>query len=537
MKKLIVLIGVIGCFNQVFGGGIITNGNQSSQYVRMLSRNASTSADAVYFNPAGLMRMDNGFYISLNNQTLLQTKTVESGFPLLNTGTYEGKLSVPVFPTGFLVFKRDRFALSFGFGPVNGGGSADYEKGLPSFEKDIAKLVPGLAGLGKLGKPVSGYNADISFSGESVYWGLQGGASFKINNVLSAYAGMRYVPAENKYTGHIRNIEVKVNGQFKNGATFLTGEVNPLLQGLAAQATGAASSVQPLIAGGAGSLTLAQVQGMNLLTAAQRSQLEAGVLNFGVSQAAVNQMNISQIQAAYTAGAAGLNTQVAALTGTAAALGNKEVDVKQTGTGYTPILGLNINPSKGWNIGIKYEFETSLTMINDTKVDGTGKFPDKTETGSDIPALFSVGVDHNLTDKFKLSMSFNSYHDKGVNWGNNIYGQPRTIDHNTWEVAIGGLYQMTNKFAVSAGFLHTEIEVSKQFLSDFSYYNPGDTFGAGIEWKASNRFTVDLGSIMTYYADVNKSFTDASVGSYTENYKKHNLGFAIGLGYHFGGMK
>jgi opacity protein-like surface antigen len=96
---------------------------------------------------------------------------------------------------------------------------------------------------------------------------------------------------------------------------------------------------------------------------------------------------------------------------------------------------------------------------------------------------------------------------------------------------------MTNKLAVSAGFLHTEIEVSKQFLSDFSYYNPGDTFGAGIEWKASNRFTVDLGTIVTYYADVNKSFTDASVGTYTENYKKHNLGFAVGLGYHFGGIK
>src|ERR1035437_8810714 len=137
MKKLIVFAGMAFCFGHVFAGGILTNGNQSAQYIRMLSRNASTSVDAVYYNPAGLMMMDNGFYISLQSQSLFQTKTVESGFPLLHTAKFDGTLTAPIFPSAFAVYKKDRFALSLGFGPNSGGGSVEFKKGIPYFEKDI----------------------------------------------------------------------------------------------------------------------------------------------------------------------------------------------------------------------------------------------------------------------------------------------------------------------------------------------------------------------------------------------------------------
>lgn len=546
MKKLIVFTVIVLCFSQVFAGGLLTNGNQSAQYIRMLSRNASTSVDAVYFNPAGLMKMDNGFYVSIQSQSLFQSKTVESGFPLLNSSEYEGKLVVPVFPTAFAVYKKDRFALSLGFGPNSGGGSVEFEKGLPSFEKDISTLVPKLAGLSKLGKNVSGYNVDINFKGESVFWGIQGGASFKVNDKFSVYGGLRYVPATTKYNGYLKNISVNVNGQMKNAATFLTGEVAPLIQGAAAQASGAATSVQPLITAGAGSFNLAQVQGAGYINSATRTQLEQGLLGLGVTQAAINQMNISQIQAAFNTGAASLNGQATGMIATAASLNDKLVDVEQTGTGYTPILGLNISPAEGLNIGVKYEFKTKLTLTNATVVDGTGLFPDKKETDSDLPSLFSIGADYKLTKKFDLSLSFNSYRDKGVDWGTNVYKEPRTIASNLWEVSIGGQYQWTEKIAVSMGYLHTEVGISKQFLSDFSYYNSGDTFGGGFEWKPTERFTVDAGVLYTAYANETKTFgvpadlinpaSNSVYNPYTETYKKSNLGFAIGLGYRFGGL-
>lgn len=62
-----------------FAGGILTNTNQSAQFVRMLSRNASTQIDAVYFNPAGVMQLENGFHIALHNQTISQTRTILTG--------------------------------------------------------------------------------------------------------------------------------------------------------------------------------------------------------------------------------------------------------------------------------------------------------------------------------------------------------------------------------------------------------------------------------------------------------------------------
>lgn len=538
MRKLIVLTGILLFFSQAFAGGLLTNGNQSSQYIRMLSRNASTDIDAVYFNPAGLMMMENGFYFALQNQSLFQYKTVESAFPLLNKGKYDGLLSAPVFPTAYAVYKKDRFAFSLGLGPNSGGGSAVFDKGLPSFETPISTLIPGLAGLGALGMNVKNYSADLYLNGTSVYWGVQGGASFKVNKIFSVYVGARYIPATNKYSGYIKNIQLNVNGQYSNAATFLTGTAAPAVQGLANQAAGAASSVQPLISNGAGAFTIAQVQGAGYINSATATQLQQGLLQLGIPQAQVNVMNIAQIQGAFTAGAASLNGEVATLKGTASQLGDKNVDVTQTGSGITPILGVNISPAKGLNIGIKYEFMTKLSLTNSTKVDGTGLFPNNGKTGSDIPSILSIGVDYKIVKDFNLSGSFNSYHDKGVDWGTNIYGEQRTIDHDTWEAAIGGQYQLTKKFAVSAGYLITVMGVNPKFQSDFSFINNGaNTYACGIQWKPNSRITVDAGGLYTSYSTDRKTITDSTTQiSYQETYKKHNIGFTVGLAYHIGGM-
>jgi long-subunit fatty acid transport protein len=535
MKKLFATTGLLMCFGMVFAGGLLTNGNQSAQYLRMLSRNASTNYDAVYYNPAGLMKMENGLHIAINSQSLFQTKTITSYHPLLNSAVYEGKVNVPVFPSAFAIYKKDKIAFSLGLGPNSGGGSAEFDKGLPSFEKDISKLVPGLAGLTKVGQSITGYKTDISFKGESVYWGVQAGVSYKINDVFSVYGGLRYVPATNTYTGSITNISVLANGTMKPAAAYLTGEVAPILTGLAAQATAGGAGVQPLIAAGAGAYTLAFLQGAGYVSAGQRAQIEGGLLGLGVTQAQINAMPVSTIQATFYGTATVLNDQAKTMVATAGSLKNKSVDVKQTGSGYTPILGLNISPCTGLNIGMKYEFKTKLTLTNATKVDDTGMFPDKVESSSDLPALFSIGADYKVSKKLNLSVSFNNYNDKGVDWGNNIYKQPRVIKNNEWELSVGGQYQLKKWLAVSLGYLHTDMGVYDQFNSDFSYYSNSETIAGGFEIKAGKKLTVDLGALVTNYSDANKLFSTTDVGSYFETYQKHNIGFAIGLGYQFGG--
>ena len=69
-QKLFTLLILCVFSTTVFAGGIVTNANQSAQYVRMLARDASTSIDAVYYNPAGLTKLADGFHISLSNQSI-----------------------------------------------------------------------------------------------------------------------------------------------------------------------------------------------------------------------------------------------------------------------------------------------------------------------------------------------------------------------------------------------------------------------------------------------------------------------------------
>ena len=162
MKGKLIVVLVLMCAHLGITGGILTNTNQSAQFVRTLSRNAATDIDAVYFNPAGTSALSEGLHIALYNQTIFQEKTVNNSYPLLAQNEFVGKVNVPFFPNLYAIYKMDDLAISFGFGPNAGGGSAEYSAGLPSFEMNIANLPPLISAMGI---PTSGYKADLNFSG------------------------------------------------------------------------------------------------------------------------------------------------------------------------------------------------------------------------------------------------------------------------------------------------------------------------------------------------------------------------------------
>ncbi|WP_423129161.1 OmpP1/FadL family transporter [Gaoshiqia sp. Z1-71] len=427
-----------------YAGGILTNANQSAQYVRMLSRNASTQADAVYFNPAGLVNLENGFHFSLNNQSIFQSRTIENNFPLLNQSTYEGGLTVPVFPSAFAVYKKDKLALSFGFGVNGGGGTAEYKTGLPSFEIPFSTLPTVISGFGI---PTSNYSADLFFKGSSVFLGFQLGVSYEISDVVSGSVGLRYIDAVNNYDGHIHNIlinpqhpQINPNGSFMPATDFFTAIGQP---------------------------------GYAVLTA------------------------------------------------------DKDVDVKQTGKGLIPILGLNIKPGEKLNIGMRYEFRTKLEMTNETKVDGTGQFPDDAKFRNDIPAILAAGVDYQLFDNMKVSASYSNYFDKDANWD----GKEENVDKNLYELAFGMEYQISETTTISAGYMYTKTGVGRGFQSDISFSLTGNSVGMGLMFKVNERTDLDLGVLYTAYASNYKESNYSGI-PYKESYDKTNLVFSIGLTYH-----
>ncbi|MCX7975265.1 MAG: outer membrane protein transport protein [Candidatus Aminicenantes bacterium] len=205
MKKGMVLIVLAMFFIPPVFSAIVTNTNQSVLFFRFPSRNASTDLDAVCYNPAGLVRLADGFHVAIHNQTIFQDKKVINYFLLLNDREYLGKTRVPVFPNFYAIYKKKALAISFGFGPIAGGGSADYSQGLPSFEVPISALP---AMLTAAGLPTTKYLAEINFKGSSIYYGFQMNATYALSNVVSAAFGLRYVQAVNKYEGEIKNIQI-----------------------------------------------------------------------------------------------------------------------------------------------------------------------------------------------------------------------------------------------------------------------------------------------------------------------------------------
>lgn len=229
MRKGFVLVALLLWSVPAIFPAIVTNTNQSVLFFRFPSRNASTDLDAVYYNPAGLVKLQDGFHIALHNQTIFQDKTVTNTFLFLNDPEYLGETRVPVFPNVYAVYKKSGLALSLGFGPIAGGGSADYAEGLPSFEVPIS-MIPAL--LSAAGLPTTQYSAKISFNGSSVYYGFQANIAYALSDILSAAVGLRYVYAVNKYEGSIKDILVNARHPLLNPA----GNMIPASTFLGAQA-------------------------------------------------------------------------------------------------------------------------------------------------------------------------------------------------------------------------------------------------------------------------------------------------------------
>lgn len=560
-KSILSSLLIVAVVMSTYAGGLLTNTNQSAQWLRMLSRNASKQIDAVYYNPAGLTYLKDGFHVGLYNQSIWQEKSVTSNFPLLNDKEYIGKVKAPLFPDVYAVWKKDNLAFSLGIGPNGGGGSATFDRGLPSFEIPITKLVPKLAGLSQVPAPgkytISGYDADLYFDGSSIFWGIQLGATMKFNDVFSGYLGVRYLPSKNTYSGSIQNISLTVNGTSVPAGSWMTTTAAPTITAIATQAAGAATTyngaatnVQALITGGAGSFTLAQVQTAGYITSAQKAQFEAALANLGLTPAQIAGMNMNQIKPAFTtaattyqANATQLNGTAALLNATGATLGNKEVETEQTGAGWTPIVGANINVNDQLNIALKYEFVTKMKLTNSTTKDDLGLFPDGVSSPSDIPAILAVGVGYKAASWLETQLSYNLYFDKGVAWGQNTRDlaifksvdptkiRTREIDKNYWELALGLQFNVTENLSFSVGGLRSKPGIADSYQSDFSYSNPSFTLGGGLQLKLGEKLILDAGVMNTFYEDVTVEFTDPDIGKYNEVLGKTTMGVGVGLSY------
>lgn len=555
-KKLLLFVSLFLASTFAFSGGLVTNTNQSTAWTRLLVRDASTGIDAVFYNPAGLSKLSDGFHFSINNQTLSQTQNITSTFPYLNGGGhYEGTVSAPVFPGFYGVYKKGKLAFSFGFNPVGGGGGATFETGLPSMEIPFAGLVPALSPMG-----VTGYNMDMFFEGTSVYFGLQAGVTYEINDMVSVYLGGRYVMAKNTYNGYIKNVTVTTPSGVLAPGTYVNGVAGQAAAGATAAAGGAAA-IQSIIDAGAGSYTFDQLVVAGYMTAEQQAQLEGGLLALGVPQSSIDAMSAAVAQGTYTSIAGTLSATATQLYGTAIYLNgvtaDQEADVVQTGSAFTPIVGANFSLlNNKLNIGLKYEFLTKMDLVDDvTAVNGvelgfidggsvsstgvftpTYMFEDGNLTNADIPAFLSIGANYKLTDKFNVSLGYHTYFDEKAGWS--IDEGNTTVDGNFNEYGIGFEYELVDNLLLSVGYLGTKTSAIDWYQDDLSYSLNTNSYGGGGAYKISDAVTFQFGAFYTVYQEGTfDKIDDATTIPYMETYQKSTWAFSFGLDVSLGGKK
>ena len=526
MRKKLLTTGITWVsFLSLYGGGIVTNTNQNVTFLRNPAREAATEIDAAYTNPAGLAFLEkDGFFLSLNNQSAFQTRTITTDFaPFKGLGgsavkEFEGKAKALVIPNLQAAFKTGKWVISANIGVEGGGGTLDFSKGLPSFESQVAMLP---VTLQQNGIPVTQYSLDSRLKGSSVIYGVQLGVTYKMNDYLSAYLGGRASIVNNGYDGYIRNIQASMADGMEVGK-YLTTVVIP-------QLNGAGNSLQPIIAGGYGDAQLSMLVGAGVLTQAQVAQLAAGL---GISPDEAGKMTVNATQSAFFQKATmvqGVASQVAAKTV------NQEINIKQNGFGIAPIIGFNYHWNS-LNIGVKYEFNTSLKLTNKnggTNTTGLEEYNDGYKTPYDIPALFAAGVSYDIIPEATLSVGYHHFFESDAKM---LKDKQQYINGGTNEYLAGVEYRINKTFLVSYGIQFTRFSAKDDFQRDMSFAINSYSFGLGGAINLTDNIRINLAYFLSSFYDLNKiskNYVAEAPVPGMDTFSRTSKAFGIGLDFKF----
>lgn len=376
--------------------------NMSAEWIRLSNRNAALDAvDIVVYNPAGLIKLTDGFHFNISNQILIRKP--EHGFDLgMGKETYTQDGIDPFIPNFFAAYKKDRWALFGGIYIPAGGAVVDYPQGSINTKLLGYSVIPQFGGL-------YDYFKNDYLKATSLYLTFTAGGAYAISDFISIAGGLRYIDVKN---------------------TTKLG-----------------------------------------LTAADSS----GVIP-----------------------------------GTAL-----DLDAKMTGNGIGGILGVDIFPMKGLNIGIHYETKVKLELEADIIKDSfEGMLISQGDKSRrDLPAMLGVGVSYDITSCLRAEMDFNYCFQKQADWGITSIGETENAiltakaAGDCYSLGACLAYQACPKFQVSAGFLYTVFD----FKNMAGYYTTVGAFevlysdncnlGAGFCYALTNKVKLNVGVSTTIWKD------------------------------------
>lgn len=462
MKKINVLLaGVMltAATTTATAGGILTNTNQSIDFLRNPARDAAIGLDGVYSNPAGVAFMPEGFYLGINWQYAHQTRTIESTNPVfalgkkndgLGTKTFEGIADAPFLPSIQAAYNKGNWSVQFNFSVPGGGGACEFADGLGSFESVVGSIANQLKPLG-----ATGYDMDGYMQGRQYYFGFQLGTAYKITKDFSVYGGLRVLYGTATYKAKISNIMVNTAGGYVDFGSFLQGAATTVDAGI--------------------------------------SQVNAG---------------IAQYQAAGVPVPAELTTKLAQLEGTKESLNSLQkysegvnLLCNQSSVGVAPVIGIDWRVGN-FNFAAKYEAKTEIHMKNESTVNkaseipAVNKFRDAEKIDEDMPAQLSLGAMWTMSDNFRLNLGYHHYYDKSVKWYNNTQD---LLGGGTNEYLAGAEWDLTDKLTISGGGQLTRYQLTDQYMNDMSFVVNSYSLGCGFNYKATDNITLKAAYFQTNY--------------------------------------
>ena len=511
MKTKTVLAGTLLAMaaTTAHAGGILTNTNQSIDFLRNPSRDASIGLDGVYSNPAGVAFLPEGFHLGLNWQYAHQTRTITSTSPAFalgrkNNGStvkeFEGVADAPFIPSLQAAWNRGDWSMQFNFSVPGGGGSCEFDDGLGSFESVVGNIATQLQPLG-----ATGYDMDGYMQGRQYYFGFQLGTAYKVNKDLSVYGGLRVLYGTATYKAKISNIQVRMaNNSYVDFGSFLSSATATIDGGLAQIADGLdkvnAGMAQYEAAGATATPQYAELAAQQQLLTAQQTQLTATRGDIDALQKYSRGVNLL---------------------------------CNQWSVGVAPVVGIDYRLGR-WNLAAKYEFKTQIRMKNESTVNeaseiaAVNKFRDGEKVNEDQPALLTIGAQWNPIDPVRVNVGWHHYFDKDASWYNNTQ---RLLDHNTNEFLAGAEWDINNKVTISLGGQITRYGLTDQYMNDMSFVVNSYSLGFGCNYNISDNVTLKGGYFQTNYGTYDRVIsTDPLVSdSFTRTNRVLGLGCDITL--------
>jgi long-chain fatty acid transport protein len=240
---------------------------------------------------------------------------------------------------------------------------------------------------------------------------------------------------------------------------------------------------------------------------------------------------------------------------------NMQLDCIQRGWGFAPIVSLNYHQGP-LTLAARYEFRTKIQTENDTKelVVGTmgqdtdvkamaekvgnaatvaalsqtalgamaskiGEYLPDEKTRYDMPALLSVAMGYEFTDKLRATAEYHFFDDKNAKMSEN---RQEELTHGTHEILLGAEYDINDMFTVSLGGQRTDYGLSDNYQRNTSFACDSYSVGLGGAWNINEKVRLNAGYFISLYSDYDKT---TSYGQ--ETYSRTNNVIGVGIDYKF----